>query len=341
TADLAFQLSASPQGGFGYFSPYIAAAMDIARILGSMHTAQYQYIPALPLDGDGDRLSLLLNAAPSFHNPKSVLVAALPAVASPRPPPLRPAQADGAYCAEQPGLVLPLEGAPLAYSTRYAHDLALRVTTKSGATVDLPLTPDAEKGGFDVETAGLNPARFGPTVEGRLHGLWGFETFEGPAFTLQNAGAWRLAPGEDRRLIVGRDDDIRLEGQGSACVESVEFAAGDDGAAVAKPVSWKADGAGAIAATLPLKDARPGPGRLAIESYGVAAPQTLDLKAFAQDGHLASFSLHAGDTSGVLKGARLDEVARLTLGKLAFEPGALANSPDGDVLLMTATESTA
>src|ERR1700742_1391190 len=68
-SDLAMEASDTPQLSYGYYSPYIASVLDIARILDSFHIAQYQYIPALGSQ-QGDRLSLTLNTAPSFHNPK-------------------------------------------------------------------------------------------------------------------------------------------------------------------------------------------------------------------------------------------------------------------------------
>jgi len=39
-ADLVQQLSSSPVAGLGYYSPYIASVVDIARIMDSFHTAQ-------------------------------------------------------------------------------------------------------------------------------------------------------------------------------------------------------------------------------------------------------------------------------------------------------------
>src|SRR5450432_3212323 len=69
-SDLAMEASYTPQLSYGYYSHYIASVMDIARILDSFHIAQYQYIPALASQR-GDTLALTLNAAPSFHNPKS------------------------------------------------------------------------------------------------------------------------------------------------------------------------------------------------------------------------------------------------------------------------------
>jgi len=79
TVDLVQQLSVAPQAGYGYYSPYIGAVIDMARLLDSFHTAQYQYIPALAT-ADGDQLNLLLNTPPSFHNPLSVIAVSLPAI---------------------------------------------------------------------------------------------------------------------------------------------------------------------------------------------------------------------------------------------------------------------
>ncbi len=46
-SDLAMEASFTPQLNYGYYSPYIASVLDIARIFDSFGTAQYQYIPAL------------------------------------------------------------------------------------------------------------------------------------------------------------------------------------------------------------------------------------------------------------------------------------------------------
>ena len=47
STDLLAQISSTPNARSGYYSPYIGAVVDVARILGTTHTAQYQYIPAL------------------------------------------------------------------------------------------------------------------------------------------------------------------------------------------------------------------------------------------------------------------------------------------------------
>ena len=78
-SDLAMAASSTPQGNYGYYSPYLASLRDLGRLFDSFRVANYQYIPALAT-AVGNQLTLTLNTPPSFQNPKSVLVAALPAV---------------------------------------------------------------------------------------------------------------------------------------------------------------------------------------------------------------------------------------------------------------------
>jgi hypothetical protein len=336
-ADLALQLSATPQAGFGYYSPYIAAVADIARIMDSIHTAQYQYIPALATLRD-DELALLLNTPPSFHNPLSVLVTALPAIEPPQAPPLQSVDPNATYCAERTDLVLPVEGAPLVYSTRYAHDMVLRVSAKDGQTVDLPVKADAEKGGFIADVTGFDSTKFGEVIDGDLHGYWGFEPFDGPKFQLQNAraGPWRLVADDQQSLIVGRDDTVRLQGQQAACVASVTL---QQPSGETQKLDWKALQPDTLAVTVPLTNAQPGAMTLLVKQYGMQAPDAIALQAFTQAGHLESFTLHADDLSGVLKGSRLDEVADLTLDGIDFKPGVLTSAGGGDELSMDAADS--
>ncbi|MGH9520362.1 MAG: hypothetical protein ACRD2D_11965, partial [Terriglobales bacterium] len=104
TVDLMHQLSYSSMGGAGAYSPYIGAIVDTARILSSLHTAHYQYIPALALPRE-DTLNLRLSVPPSFRNPKSVVVIALPPVGRAVMPPLHPVDPAATFCAQEPGLV--------------------------------------------------------------------------------------------------------------------------------------------------------------------------------------------------------------------------------------------
>ncbi len=337
SVDLIQQLSATAPAGAGYYSPYIAAVMDIGRLFDSFHTAQYQYIPALTTFS-GEQVSLLLNTAPSFHAPLSVMVVALPAIAPPQAPRLQPVDPKAAYCAEKPGLVLAVQGAPLVFSTGYAHDLVLRVLGRDGKARDLPLRADAGKGGLVVDNAGLDPGRLATAASAVLHGYWGFEPFEGPSFQVESAAAagWSLAPDDRQTLVVGREDTVRLLGSAASCVEDVALqrAPGES-----EPVRWKPAGADAVAATVPLDGAAPGPLTLLVKTYGSDQPQAVALQAFAQAGRLDDFSFHAGDVFGVLKGARLDEVQSLTLGGAAFTPTTLATADGGDALTMTTTDA--
>src|ERR1700678_2088821 len=153
--DLAMQASYTPQLGHGYYSPYIPSVLDIAKILDSFRTAQYQYIPALATL-KGNDLQLTLNAAPSFHNPKSVLVVALPAIEPAQLPPLHAVDPKEIYCARKTALVLPVEGAPLVFSTSHAHDMFLNLAGSDGKSLQLPVTADASQGGFVVDTTSLS-----------------------------------------------------------------------------------------------------------------------------------------------------------------------------------------
>ncbi len=51
--DLLGAVSATPQGGGGAYSPYIGVVVDMAKVMENLHTAQYQYIPALALPRKG------------------------------------------------------------------------------------------------------------------------------------------------------------------------------------------------------------------------------------------------------------------------------------------------
>src|SRR2546430_12582426 len=115
SSDLLAQISATPTARGGYYSPYIGAVVDVARILSTTHTAQYQYIPALALPKQ-DELNLRLNNPPSFRNPKSVLVIGLPAVRPGPQPPLPAVEANQGLCANKPALGLTADGAPLVFA---------------------------------------------------------------------------------------------------------------------------------------------------------------------------------------------------------------------------------
>ena len=104
---------------------------------------------------------------------------------------------------------------------------------------------------------------------------------------------------------------------------------------------WKAVGSDEVEVKLPLQAAQPGQLTLLVKQYGASPPQPVPLQAFAEAAHLNSFSLHAGDSQGVLTGSRLDEVAGLAVSGVAFIPGALASSQGVDQLTMSTQDATA
>jgi hypothetical protein len=335
-SDLAMEASYTPQLSYGYYSPYIASVLDIARIFDSFRTAQYQYIPALATPR-GDKLALALNTAPSFHNPQSVLVVALPAVEQPQLPPLHAVNPKEIYCAGKTALVLPVDGAPLVFSTAYAHDLTLSLSGKDGKSIDLPATADAVQGGYVVDTAALHSASLGDSVHASLQGYWGFERYRGPSFVLMNAHSktWELAAGDEDALVVGRQDTVHLRADSVSCVDGIML---KDPAGKQLKADWKSVRPNEIEVKLPLQEASPGAMTLLVSQYGVSEPQPISIQTFSEAGHFDGFLMHAGDSQGVLKGSRLDQVANLSIRNLIFVPGELTRS-GGDELPMVAQDS--
>jgi hypothetical protein len=338
-SDLAMEASFTPQLSYGYYSPYIASVLDIARIFDSFRTAQYQYIPALG-SPQGEHVALTLNTPPSFHNPKSVLVTALPAVEQQQLPPLHAVDPKEIYCARKSSLVLPVEGAPLVFSTGYAHDVTLSLSGKDGNTIDLPARADAEQGGFLVDTTALGKAALGDSIHGSLHGFWGFEPYVGPSFQLVNAHAqsWAVDAQDDGKLIVGREGTIHLQSASVSCVDNIML---KDPAGKELTAEWKTVKPNEVEVKLPLQQAKPGALTLLVKQYGAGDPQPVPVHAFSEAGHLDSFAIHAGDSQGVLKGTRLDEVASLDIKGLQFLPGTLATHQAADELTMIAQDAPA
>jgi hypothetical protein len=339
TADLMNQISYSSMAGGGAYSPYIGAIVDTARILASLHTAHFQYIPALALPIN-DTLNLRLNVPPSFRDPKSVVVVALPPVGPAKPPPLHPVNPGEGYCAQKPGLVLPAEGAPMVFSTQLAYGLTLHIETNSGSkssSVDLPVKADPSSGGL-VLVDPAPPLAQGD-VTGVLRGKWGFENWEGPHFQLHavQPGKWTLVADDQSALVVGREDKLHFEGESSLCVDRVEEEA--DGG---KPLTlaWKSPKPDSLEVAVPMKDAAPGQVSLEIFQFGLEKPESLPMKAYAEAASLDRLTLSVGDTVALLRGTRLDEVEKAELDGITLTPSALSRVQDLDQLAMNANGST-
>lgn len=334
TMDLMNQISSSTMGGAGAYSAYVGAIVDTAKILSSLHTAHFQYIPALALSA-ADTLNLRLNVPPSFRDPKSVVVVALPPVGPTKAPPLHPSNPADVQCAQKPGIVFSVEGAPLVFGTDLAHDLSLHIDSSRGA-FDIPLFIDPARGGL-VPKHQLPRLPVGD-LTGVVRGKWGFDDWEGPHFGILSvaAGRWIVPADDQTALVVGRDDTLHIQGENALCVAGVrQLAAGKQ-----LPLSWKAVKPDLLAVSMPMKEAVPGPLTIEISQYGVDRPDTVQLEAYAEAGSLDRLTLSAGDHAAVLKGTRLDEVAKVTLNGITWKPAELARVQDSDQLSLNTDAST-
>ncbi len=337
-SDLIGQVSGTPMAGGGAYSPYVGAIVDVVRIMGSIHTAHYQYLPALAL-AKSDTLSLKLNSPPSFENPKSVIVIGLPPVSAAKQPPWRAADKQ-VYCLQQPSLVLPVDGAPLVFATSYAHDISLRLPASAAkqtgsqagasgtqvASLELPATADPMHGGFRIDVSGLDGITYPQNTTGTLHGYWGFDTFDGPAFTVQSVrkGDWNIKPADKDALVVGHDDTLLIHSDDASCVQSISV---NDASGKPLKSTWKQSSPGVLSIAIPLQDASPGKLAVVIQPYSPGQQVTVPVQTYADAASVDGFAYHAGDETGLLTGTRLDQVASLTLKGVTFVPASSTPPP--------------
>ena len=337
SSDLLAQISSTPNARSGYYSPYIGAVVDVARILSTAHTAQYQYIPALALPKK-DELNLRLNNPPSFRNPKSVIVIGLPPVRPSPIPPLRAVDAAQVFCAGKPSLLLPADGAPLVFATELAHTFVLHVEGKSGHALDLPAKPDPMRGGFLVETQALESTDLEGEVTGTLRGVWGFHSFEGPHYRLRSSrpAQWIVASKDASALIIGREDTLHLQSPDACCVSEVKV---NDEQGKALETEWKTTKPDELEVKVPLQKATAGSVTMVIKKFGLREADEIPLHTYAEAGRLDSFGIHAGDADGMLKGTRLDHVASLEVNDLRFHPDSLTRANQQDELKLTTPDA--
>jgi hypothetical protein len=339
SSDLLAQISSSPTARGGYYSPYVGAVVDVARILSTTHTAQYQYIPALALPKQ-DQLNLRLNNPPSFRNPKSVLVIGLPPVRPSPLPTMRAADSAQIFCVSQPALVLPVDGAPLIFATGLGHNFVLHVETKSGPGIDLPAQPDPARGGFVVETQDLRADAFEGEAAGILRGNWGFHAFEGPRFRLRTSrpAQWIIASKDASALIVGREDILHLEAADASCVSEVTLR---DEQGRRLESNWKVAKADELEVRVGLQQSPAGSLTMTVRKFGLREADEIRLHTYAEAARLDGFMIHAGDSEGVLKGTRLDQVMEVEAGNLHFKPETLSRANQQDELTLVSPEPAA
>ena len=337
SSDLLVQVSATPTAGGGFYSAYVGAVVDVVRILGSAHTAQYQYIPALSLPKK-DNLNLRLNYPPSFRNPKSVIVIALPLVSPAANPPFHSVDATQVFCADRPNLILPVDGAPLVFATELAHDFVLHVETKAKTGIDLPAIPDPAQGGFVIDTTNVHSVDLEGEVNGTLRGIWGYRSFEGPRFRLRASTPeqWVVASKDASALIVGREDTLHLQSADACCVSAVSLR--DEKGKVTE-TAWKIAKPEELEVKVPLQNATAGTLALLIRKHGSRQPDEIPLHTYSEIGRLDAFDIHSGDAGGVLKGTRLDEVTSLEVAGLQFTPDGLSRANQRDELKLVCKDA--
>lgn len=316
-SDMINQLSSSTAAGGGVYSPYVGAVVDMVRIMGNLHTAQYAYIPAIAVLND-DTMSLKLNSPPSFINPKSVMIATLPPIAPVHFPELRAVHPQDDLCLQRPDLVLAVEGAPLVFSTNFAHSVTLVVHDSSGKFLRLPAHADAERGGFLVNAGGLESSGLLGTITGTISGDWGFDPWQGPQFRFVSSRPqqWQLASGESYSLTAGAPAALDLQAA-TACVASVRLQP-----AQGKPetLKWTAKGPSSLETAIPLGAEARGDYHLEIQQYGQTHPDTVTLHVYPPSATIAGLTMHAMDSDAELTGSRLEEVASVDMNGIVFHP---------------------
>lgn len=224
----------------------------------------------------------------------------------------------------------------MVYASPEAHDLMLKIQTKSGP-IEIPVKADAGQGGL-VLTKPV-PALPAGDLTGVVVGKWGFDNWEGPRFRLVASapGKWRLASSDELALVVGREDTLHVQGENTLCVEKVT-AQPTGGSPL--DVQWKSPKPETLEFGVPLKDAKPGEVAISVHQYGLAKPDTLKLMAYSEAASLDRLKLSAGDPEAILSGTRLDEVAKVSFNNIDFSPAELKRVQDVDQLSLKAGSAT-
>ncbi|MGA1981084.1 MAG: hypothetical protein ABSG84_01315 [Acidobacteriaceae bacterium] len=367
SAGLIGTASTTQLAGGGLYSSYVGTIVDFVHIMGSLHTAQYQYIPAIAFPQQ-QSLNLRLNTPPSFHNPKSVIVIGLPSIQQTIPPPLRAADPKQIACLQKPGVVLQVEGAPLVFSTGFAHDLVLHLNYPGGAKPDaaekqdIPLTADAFRGGLVLATIPKRHALPNPAAKVSLPtspvdasdpasengppaaSAAGVDAITGAELTGTVQGFWGFetftgptlplqeTPGKDWKLA---DGDPLIAGKdrhiviASTGTACIQSIALDPASGKQEKETWKpADKPNSVEVTLDLPAHDAGEQHLAIRQFGDPKPATLSLVSYNLPAKLDALNFHAGDTTATLAGTSLDQVRQVGFGGLSFKPVEQGTTPE-------------
>ena len=307
------------------YSTYVGTLVDLVHLAGLLHTAQYRYIPAISFPS-GATMNLKLNSPPSFYNPKSVIVIALPPIEPSHPPTLRLEDPTESFCLANPSMALPFRGTPSLFSTAFAHDLAV-VFGSGKSAVRVALAPDAYDGGFipaipisddllvQFKTAGSNS---GVTVQGRLEGYWGFDKLDGPAVTFQYSPDDELRISISKALFAGDDAQATVQGRGTVCVHRITMSNSLD---ESSPITFNrgSNNNTSLVLHLPLKNRKAGTYSLVVDQYGSHRSPAIDITVYSRDIRIDKLLLGA-EGSAILLGEHLDKVVSVNLGDQTFVP---------------------
>jgi hypothetical protein len=347
SSDFVNAASTTPTAGGGVYSAYVGTVIDLVHLVSLLATAQYVYIPGLAFPHD-TALDLKLNAPPSFHNPKSVIVIGLPAIQAAKLPPLHPHDPSEVACMLKPDMSLLVEGAPLVFSTAFAHDLVLHLN-RTGTPTNLPLDPNATDGGLVVtkklahipmptnvppgdlaKTASKEGSPTDLTLTGTVRGYWGFDPFEGPTLTLQQIDGkdWKIV--SKTQLIAGQDSKFTLQGDATACVQKITLTNAKDKDVnvtfkAGKDAAKDKDSKNQLALDVSLKTVQPGGYALSILQYGKTEAEKLPLTLYSGDIQLDDIKIHSGDNATDLTGHGLQDVVSVQIGGETFKPAGAKN----------------
>jgi hypothetical protein len=139
-------------------------------------------------------------------------------------------------------------------------------------------------------------------------------------------------------LIIGREDTLHLQSQAACCVSEVSF---KDEQGKIFSSDWKNSKADELEVKVPLQRATAGWLTMQIKKFGLHEVDEIPLHTYAEAARLDTFGIHAGDTDGLLKGTRLDQVASLEFSGMEFKPDALTRANQQDELKVTTADATA
>jgi hypothetical protein len=322
------------------YSAYVGTLIDLVHLAGMLHTAQYRYIPAISFPS-GATMNLKLNSPPSFYNPKSVIVIALPPIEPSHPPKLSVEDPKESFCLANPSMALPFRGTPSLFSTAYPHDLAIAFGSGKSA-VRIGLTPDAHDGGLipanQIPEGLLN--RFqaigsdGTTVQGKLEGYWGFDKLDGPTLIFQYSRGdnWKFI--SPKALVAGEDLEATLQGRGVACVDRVRIANSNG---ESSPATFdRGVSNNSLKLHLPFKNKPAGTYSLAIDQYGSATATSVRVTVYSKDLRIDKMLLGAGGLAFLL-GEHLEKVVSVKVGDQIFIPSGAAADERGLALRASRT----